>query len=73
VADTGQSRTPETFRDENMMRIGYCADATATACWWVEEIDGLMTSAEKGSDRNQREVMTDVWLLVDVADGVIPK
>jgi hypothetical protein len=56
-----------------MMKIGYCADATATACWWVEEIDGLMTSAEKGSDRNQREVMTDVWLLVDVADGVIPK
>jgi hypothetical protein len=29
------------------MRIEYCADATATACWWVEEIDGLMTSAEK--------------------------
>jgi hypothetical protein len=26
-----------------MMRIGDCADATAAACWWLEEIDGLMT------------------------------
>jgi len=25
------------------MRIGDCADATAAACWWLEEIDGPMT------------------------------
>jgi hypothetical protein len=31
-----------------MMRIGYCADATAAACWWLEEIDALMTSVERG-------------------------
>ena len=25
------------------MRIAYCARATLAACWWLEEIDGLMT------------------------------
>jgi tellurite resistance protein len=30
-----------------MMRIGDFADATAAACWWLEEIDGLITSAER--------------------------
>ena len=29
------------------MRIGYCADATAAACWWLEEIDALMTSSAR--------------------------
>jgi hypothetical protein len=31
-----------------MMRIGHCVDATAAAYWWLEEIDGLRTSAERG-------------------------
>jgi hypothetical protein len=31
-----------------MMRIAYCADATPAAWRWLEEIDGLMTSAERG-------------------------
>ena len=30
------------------MRIGYCADATPAACWWLKEIDGLMAFAESG-------------------------
>jgi hypothetical protein len=31
------------------MRIGYCADATPAACWWLKEIDdGLMAFAERG-------------------------
>jgi hypothetical protein len=30
-----------------MMRIGYCADEAPAACWLLEEIDGLMTSAER--------------------------
>ena len=41
------------------MRIGYRADATAAACWWLEEIDGLMILPE-GADQSQREVMTRV-------------
>ncbi len=31
------------------MRFGFCADASPSACWWLAEIDGLMTSAEMGS------------------------
>jgi len=31
-----------------MMRIGFFANAITAACWWLEEIDGLMRSAERG-------------------------
>jgi hypothetical protein len=31
-----------------MMRIRDCTDATAAARWWLEEIDGVMTSTEMG-------------------------
>jgi len=41
------------------MRIESCADRTPTACWWLGEIDGLMTS-ERDPIENLREVMTDV-------------
>ena len=38
-----------------MMRIGHSADATPFACWWLEEIDGLVTSPRrKGSNLSRR-------------------
>jgi hypothetical protein len=31
------------------MRIACCAEATAAACWWLEEIDVQVTSAKGGA------------------------
>ena len=47
------------------MRIGYSAEATPAACWWLEEIDGLMKSTEKGPIGIRIcALFTPSWLLV---------